>query len=147
MKRSNSMSGPNMNAPFTVSHVRSISGSRASLAPPRPNQPQFQRSSSGTNLAEMGTSSVKRTSFQNTSSRKSFAPGTTGRSSAESVERRSSAYKSRSSTSGPMGHQSFFQQAPQPAGVPKDLSEIAPTRLKSAKSSWTIWRRITSRWK
>merc|ERR1711977_805445 len=72
MKRSNSMSGPNMNAPFTVSHVRSISGSRASLAPPRPNQPQFQRSSSGTNLAEMGTSSVKRTSFQNTSSRKSF---------------------------------------------------------------------------
>ncbi|PVH83084.1 hypothetical protein DL98DRAFT_455288 [Cadophora sp. DSE1049] len=120
MKRSNSMSGSNMNAPFTVSHVRSISGSRASLAPPRPNQPQFQRSSSGTNLAEMGTSSVKRTSFQNTSSRKSFAPGTTGRSSAESVERRSSAYKSRSSTSGPMGHQSFFQQAPQPAGVPKD---------------------------
>ncbi|KAH7380844.1 HEC/Ndc80p family-domain-containing protein [Cadophora sp. MPI-SDFR-AT-0126] len=118
MKRSNSMSGSNMNAPF--SHVRSISGSRTSLAPPRPNQPQFQRSSSGTNLAEMGTSSVKRTSFQNTSSRKSFAPGTTGRSSAESVERRSSAYKSRSSTSGPMGHQSFFQQAPQPAGVPKD---------------------------
>ncbi|KAK0117746.1 kinetochore-associated Ndc80 complex subunit ndc80 [Cadophora gregata] len=121
MKRSNSMSGPNMNAPFTISHVRSISGSRASLAPPRPSQPQFQRSSSGTNLAEMGTSSVKRTSFQNTSGRKSFAPGTTGRSSAESVERRSSSYhRSRSSTNGAMGHQSFFQQAPQPAGVPKD---------------------------
>ncbi|KAH7323756.1 HEC/Ndc80p family-domain-containing protein [Rhexocercosporidium sp. MPI-PUGE-AT-0058] len=120
MKRSNSMSGPNMNAPFTVSHVRSISGSRASLAPPRPNQPQFQRSSSGTNLAEMGMSSVKRTSFQNNSGRKSFAPGTTGRSSAESAERRSSVYRSRSSTNGPMGHQSFFQQAPQPAGVPKD---------------------------
>ncbi|KAG4430591.1 kinetochore-associated Ndc80 complex subunit ndc80 [Cadophora sp. M221] len=120
MKRSNSMSGSNMNAPFTVSHVRSISGSRASLAPPRPNQPQFQRSSSGTNLAEMGMSSVKRTSFQNNSGRKSFAPGTTGRSSAESAERRSSVYRSRSSTNGPMGHQSFFQQAPQPAGVPKD---------------------------
>ncbi|KAL2063025.1 hypothetical protein VTL71DRAFT_6097 [Oculimacula yallundae] len=120
MKRSNSMSGSNMNAPFTVSHVRSISGSRASLAPSRPNQPQFQRSSSGTNLAEMGMSSVKRTSFQNQSGRKSFAPGTTGRSSAESAERRSSVYRSRSSTNGPMGHQSFFQQAPQPAGVPKD---------------------------
>ncbi|KAH9219487.1 HEC/Ndc80p family-domain-containing protein [Leptodontidium sp. 2 PMI_412] len=120
MKRSNSMSGSNMNAPFTVSHVRSISGSRASLAPPRPNQPQFQRSSSGTNLAEMGMSSVKRTSFQNNSGRKSFAPGTTGRASAESAERRSSVYRSRTSTNGPMGHQSFFQQAPQPAGVPKD---------------------------
>ncbi len=29
-------------------------------------------------------------------------------------------YRSRTSTNGPMGHQSFFQQAPQPAGVPKD---------------------------
>ncbi|CZT04903.1 probable TID3 Outer kinetochore protein-part of Ndc80p complex [Rhynchosporium agropyri] len=120
MKRSNSMSGSNMNAPFTVSHVRSISGSRASLAPPRLNQPQFQRSSSGTNLADMGMSSVKRTSFQNNSGRKSLAPGTTGMSSAESAERRSSVYRSRSSTNGPMGHQSFFQQAPAPAGVPKD---------------------------
>ncbi|PBP20653.1 HEC/Ndc80p family protein, partial [Diplocarpon rosae] len=118
MKRSNSMSGNN--APFTVSHVRSISGSRASLAPPRPSQPQFQRSSSGTNLAEMGMSSVKRTSFQNSSGRKSFAPNTSSKSSQESSERRSSVYRSRASSNGPMGHQSFFQQAPQPAGVPKD---------------------------
>ncbi|CAL3968765.1 unnamed protein product [Diplocarpon coronariae] len=118
MKRSNSMSGNN--APFTVSHVRSISGSRASLAPPRPSQPQFQRSSSGTNLAEMGISSVKRTPFQNSSGRKSFAPTTTNKSSQESSERRSSVYRSRASTNGLMGHQSFFQQAPQPAGVPKD---------------------------
>lgn len=109
-----------MNAPFTVSHVRSISGSRASLAPPRPSQPQFQRSSSGTNLAEMGMSSVKRTSFQNASGRKSFAPATTGRTSADSSERRSSVYRSRNSTSGPNNHQSFFQQAPAAAGVPKD---------------------------
>jgi kinetochore protein NDC80 len=119
MKRSNSISGVN-NAPFTTSHVRSISGSRASLAPPRPNQPLFQRSSSGSNLAEMGMSSVKRTSFQNSAGRKSYAPGQMGRSSAEGSERRSSVYRSRSSTNGPMGHQSFFQQAPQPAGVPRD---------------------------
>ncbi|CZR61139.1 probable TID3 Outer kinetochore protein-part of Ndc80p complex [Phialocephala subalpina] len=124
MKRSNSMSG-NGNAPFTASHVRSISSSRASLAPPRPSQPQFQRSSSGTNLAELGMSSVKRTSFQNNSGRKSYAPTGMGRSSAESVERRSSVYRSRSSNNGPMGHQSFFQQAPQPAGAPTD-----PRRLK-----------------
>lgn len=119
MKRSNSISGVN-NAPFTTNHVRSISGSRASLAPPRPNQPLFQRSSSGSNLAEMGMSSVKRTSFQNSGGRKSYAPGQMGRSSAEGSERRSSVYRSRSSTNGPMGHQSFFQQAPQPAGVPRD---------------------------
>ncbi|KAF8867239.1 hypothetical protein BDZ45DRAFT_638659 [Acephala macrosclerotiorum] len=124
MKRSNSMSG-NGNAPFTASHVRSISNSRASLAPPRPNQPQFQRSSSGTNLAELGMSSVKRTSFQNNSGRKSYAPTGMGRSSAESAERRSSVYRSRSSNNGPMGHQSFFQQVPQPAGAPTD-----PRRLK-----------------
>jgi kinetochore protein NDC80 len=65
-------------------------------------------------------SSVKRTSFQNSSGRKSYAPGGMGRSSAEGLERRSSVYRSRTSTNGPMGHQSFFQQAPQPAGVPKD---------------------------
>jgi kinetochore protein NDC80 len=108
------------NAPYTASHARSISGSRASLAPPRPNQPLFQRSSSGTNLADLGASSVKRSSFQNNSGRKSYAPGATGRSSGEGSERRSSIYRSRSSTNGPIGHQSFFQQAPQPAGVPRD---------------------------
>jgi len=100
-----------------------MSSSRASLAPPRPNQPQFQRSSSGANLADLGMSSVKRTSFQNSSARKSYAPGATaaiGRSSADSAERRSSVYRSRASTNGPAIHQSFFQQAPQPAGVPED---------------------------
>jgi kinetochore protein NDC80 len=65
-------------------------------------------------------SSVKRTSFQNSGGRKSYAPGQMGRSSAEGSERRSSVYRSRTSTNGPMGHQSFFQQAPQPAGVPHD---------------------------
>ncbi|RDL42003.1 putative TID3 Outer kinetochore protein-part of Ndc80p complex [Venustampulla echinocandica] len=120
MKRSNSMSGSNHNAPFTVGHVRSISSSRASLAPPRPNQPQFQRSSSGTNLADLGLSSVKRASFQHSSGRKSYAPGNMGRTSGESSERRSSVFRSRASSSGPMAHQSLFQQAPQPAGVPRD---------------------------
>ncbi|KAE8453758.1 kinetochore-associated Ndc80 complex subunit ndc80 [Mollisiaceae sp. DMI_Dod_QoI] len=118
----------NSNIPQPASAMKrsnSMSGSRASLAPPRPNQPQFQRSSSGTNLAELGMSSVKRTSFQNNSGRKSYAPSGMGRSSAESAERRSSVYRSRSSTNGPMGHQSFFQQAPQPAGAPTD-----PRRLK-----------------
>ncbi|KAG9239439.1 HEC/Ndc80p family-domain-containing protein [Amylocarpus encephaloides] len=119
MKRSNSLSG-NHNAPFTASHVRSISGSRASLAPPRPNQPQFQRSSSGNNLADLGLSSVKRSSFQNSAGRKSFAPSTGMGQSVDITERRSSIYRARASSSGPMAHQSFFQQAPQPAGVPKD---------------------------
>ncbi|ESZ91066.1 HEC/Ndc80p family protein [Sclerotinia borealis F-4128] len=117
MKRSNSIGGYN-NAPFTTSHGRS--GARQSLAPSRPNQPLFSRSSSGTNLADIGTSSVKRTSFQNSSSRKSYAPPQMGRASAEGAERRSSVYRSRNSTGGPMGHQSFFQTGPQPAGVPKD---------------------------
>ncbi|KAH8663051.1 HEC/Ndc80p family-domain-containing protein [Tricladium varicosporioides] len=120
MKRSNSMSGANHNAPFTASHVRSISGSRASLAPPRPNQPHFQRSSSGTNMADLGLSSVKRTSFQGGSGRKSYAPPAMGQPSTESSERRSSVYRSRSSSSGPTAHQSFFQQGPQPAGAPQD---------------------------
>lgn len=117
MKRSNSIGGYN-NAPFTASHVRT--GARQSLAPSRPNQPLFSRSSSGTNLPDIGTSSVKRTSFQNNSGRKSYAPPQMGRASAEGTERRSSVYRSRTSTNGPMGHQSFFQTGPQPAGVPKD---------------------------
>lgn len=40
-------------------------------------------------------------------------------SASQSLQRRSSIY-SRPSTSGPMGHQSFFVQAPVPAGVPRD---------------------------
>ncbi|OBT52340.1 hypothetical protein VE04_06046 [Pseudogymnoascus sp. 24MN13] len=124
MKRSNSISGPGA---FTGNQSRSISGSRASLAPSRPNQPQFQRSSSGTNLADMGLSSVKRTSFQNASGggRKSFAPGgiaaTRWRPAQVANERRSSIYRPRASSSGPGGaHQSFFQQRRAAAGVPRD---------------------------
>ena len=55
----------------------------------------------------------------NSGGRKSFAPQVGGgRPSQE--ERRSSIYKARSSSSGPNLHQSFFQSAPPPAGVPRD---------------------------
>jgi kinetochore protein NDC80 len=119
MKRSNSATG--------AGHMRSMSGSRASLAMSRPSQPLFQRSSSGTNLADLGASSAKRTSFQqnnNTALLKTYTPGATmsGRASTDS-DRRSSVYRARASTQMPLsgGHyQSFFQQIPQPAGVPRD---------------------------
>ncbi|TDZ32828.1 putative kinetochore protein NDC80 [Colletotrichum trifolii] len=113
MKRSNSNAG----APFSNSHGRSMSGSRHSLALSRPSQPMFQRSSSGTNLADLGLSSVKRTS---TMREKSFAPTPVPGRSSTDADRRSSVYRARPSTNGPMSHQSFFQQAPQPAGVPRD---------------------------
>ncbi|OHF00306.1 HEC/Ndc80p family protein [Colletotrichum orchidophilum] len=114
MKRS--ASGVGAGAPYSNSHGRSMSGSRQSLALSRPSQPMFQRSSSGTNLADIGLSSVKRTSSMRD---KSFAPTPApGRSSQD--DRRSSVYRARTSTAGPMSHQSFFQQAPQPAGVPRD---------------------------
>ncbi|KAK9420029.1 putative Kinetochore protein NDC80 [Seiridium unicorne] len=115
MKRSNSTSG------FGGSHVRSVSGSRQSLMGGRPAQPIFSRSSSGGNLAEMGMSSVKRASLApNSATVKTYAPaGLPGRSS-EGDQRRSSVYRPRPSSNGPMSHQSFFQQAPQAAGVPKD---------------------------
>lgn len=71
----------------------------------------------------MGMSSIKRMSYQpnSTSTLKSYTPGPrSGRASADG-ERRSSVYRSRTSTHAHMGgHQSFFQQAPQPAGVPRD---------------------------
>lgn len=117
MKRSNSSVG----APYSTSksHVRSMSGSRQSLALSRPSQPRFQRSSSGTNLTELGLSSVKRSSVRDPKSL--YTPGgpQSGRASID-ADRRSSVYRSRPSTNGPMSHQSFFQQAPQPAGVPRD---------------------------
>lgn len=138
MKRSSSQ-GPNQ---FPPNHARSQSGSRMSLAPGRPSQPIFQRSSSGTNLAE-GFQSVQRNSTSNvfgaSSGRKSFAPGASvfqtpaPPSSApnfeQSAQRRSSVFKSRQShgSGGPGIKQSFFQQAPMPAAPPAD-----PRRLRDA---------------
>ncbi|KAL8914941.1 MAG: hypothetical protein Q9171_000568 [Xanthocarpia ochracea] len=131
LKRSNSISGlkENLNAPHTTHHGRSVSSSRMSLAPSRPQQPSFQRSSSGTNLADLGRpSTVQRTSssniFANTASapRMSYAPATvtpykptSALNGSQSMQRRSSVYSRPS-----VGHQSFFVQAPIPAGVPRD---------------------------
>ncbi|ROT34904.1 hypothetical protein SODALDRAFT_329105 [Sodiomyces alkalinus F11] len=95
-----------------------MSGSRHSLALSRPSQPRFQRSSSGTNLTELGLSSVKRTSVRDPKS--AFTPNPQSSRASMDADRRSSVYRSRPSTNGPMSHQSFFQQAPQPAGVPRD---------------------------
>lgn len=82
----------------------------------------FQRSSSGSNLADIGLPSVKRASVaaysttQTPAHRPYHTPGPS-----TDTERRSSVYRPRPSTAGPMGgHQSFFQQAPQAAGVPRD---------------------------
>lgn len=99
-----------------------MSGSRQSLAlGGRPSQPMYSRPSSGANLGEIGMSSVKRSSFQNTpgSGLRSYASGSVPMRNSEN-ERRSSVYRSRPSTAGPGSHQSFFQQAPQAAGVPRD---------------------------
>ena len=103
MKRSTSQS--NLQAPHTTNHVRTTSGSRMSLAPGRPSQPVFQRSSSGGNLAELGFATVQRPSTANflnsTGGRKSYAPVVSTPAHPiqlqESTQRRSSVYSSRPS--------------------------------------------------
>ncbi|KAK3076490.1 hypothetical protein LTS18_012869, partial [Coniosporium uncinatum] len=112
-----------------------------SLAPGRPAQPVFQRSSSGDNLAGLGLASVNRTSgngmFRSQSTRKSYAPISTPAPSAfngldSTAQRRSSVYSQRPSGGvGPLGggHQSFFTTAPVPATLPVD-----PRQLKSAST-------------
>ncbi|KOS22663.1 putative kinetochore protein [Escovopsis weberi] len=95
-----------------------MSGSRQSLAMPRLNQPQFPRPSSSTNLADIGLSSVKRTSFQQLKT--SYAHTPSALRPSNSNDRRSSVYRPRPSSAGPVSHQSFFQTTPQPAGVPRD---------------------------
>lgn len=114
---------------------------RMSLAPGmgmgRPAQPNFHRSSSGNNLADLGPSSAKRQSMAPnmfSSGRKSFAPGmmstpapaVTGLD--QNSQRRSSVWSARPSNGlgGAMGvHQSFFTTAPPAAAIPQD-----PRRLK-----------------
>ncbi|KAI8936829.1 hypothetical protein NX059_006066 [Plenodomus lindquistii] len=145
MKRASSINNMQSSQPqFPPNHARSQSGSRMSLAPGRPSQPLFQRSSSGTNLAE-GFHSAHRNSTSNAfgagSGRKSFAPGASifqtpaPLSSApnfeQSAQRRSSVFKSRTSHGpGQSGvKQSFFQTAPMPAAPPAD-----PRRLKDAST-------------
>ncbi|KAK7403509.1 kinetochore-associated Ndc80 complex subunit ndc80 [Neonectria punicea] len=116
MKRSNSS---NTGGNYPPSHVRSMSGSRQSLAMSRPSQPLFQRSSSGTNLADLGLSSVKRSSFQQPKGAFTPAPNRAPRASTDG-DRRSSVYRPRQSTAPTTSHQSFFQATPQTAGVPRD---------------------------
>ncbi|KAF2473115.1 uncharacterized protein BDR25DRAFT_218781 [Lindgomyces ingoldianus] len=145
MKRSSSISNMQQVAgAFTSNHARSTSGSRMSLAPGRPNQPIFQRSSSGNNLADLGFQSVHRNSTSNMfgassagGGRKSFAPGSifqtpaSAQSLEQSTQRRSSVFKARPSHgSGSTGiKQSFFATAPLPAAPPVD-----PRRLKDAST-------------
>ncbi|KAK0513355.1 hypothetical protein JMJ35_004341 [Cladonia borealis] len=133
LKRSNSISHiKEPQAPLTSHHGRSASSSGKSLAPNRPQQPNFQRSSSGTNLADLGRpSTVQRSLSSNlfanaaSGSRMSYAPGTMTPahhqplSGSQSLQRRSSVF-SRPSSTGPMGHQSFFTQAPAPASARPD---------------------------
>ena len=147
MKRSSSVHQMQQSSQFGNNHARSQSGGRMSLAPGRPSQPLFARSSSGTNLAE-GFPSVQRQSmgaFGGASSgRKSFAPGASlfqtpappaGPDFEQSAQRRSSVFKARTSHAGGQAgaKQSFFQQAPMPATPPAD-----PRRLKDAQTRQTM---------
>ncbi|KZF22494.1 HEC/Ndc80p family protein [Xylona heveae TC161] len=124
LKRASSIGIPQPQ--FTGTVGRSTSGSRMSLAPGRPNQPIFSRSSSGGNLAaDLGMSAVKRSSsqmFQNIGGgRKSYAPPSVTQTPAQQqAQRRSSVYSRPSGAVGPFAHQSFFQSGPVPAGVPRD---------------------------
>ncbi|KAJ5093990.1 hypothetical protein N7456_009851 [Penicillium angulare] len=111
------------NPPFTSQNAR-----RTSLlnSASRPQQPNFARASSGGPLgADAGLSSVRRSMSTNlfhgaSAGRQSFAPGSLPSNPAsQSLQRRSSVF-SRPSTGGPMGHQSFFNQVPAVAGVPRD---------------------------
>ncbi|GAB1211818.1 kinetochore-associated Ndc80 complex subunit ndc80 [Aspergillus terreus] len=92
----------------------------------RPQQPNFQRSSSGGAFgADAGFSTVRRSVSSNifhgaSAGRPSFAPGSLSSNPAsQNLQRRSSVF-SRPSVGGAMGHQSFFTQVPSVAGVPRD---------------------------
>ena len=106
-----------------------------SLAPSRPPQPSFQRSSgSGQNMHDLnnrstiGGSAAHRMSMAG-GGRTSYMPGgMTPRAqptplTAQSMNRRSSVY-SRPSTNTHMPHQSFFNQAPVSAGAPQDKRAV-----------------------
>lgn len=114
-KRTSSI-GAFQNPPLTSQHTRmSLMNSVG-----RPQQPNFQRSSSASAFgAEAGLSSVRRSVSSNvfhSVGRPSYAPASL--SSSQNPQRRSSVFSRPSS--GPMGHQSFFNQIPTAAGVPRD---------------------------
>ncbi|KAL2222773.1 HEC/Ndc80p family-domain-containing protein [Thermoascus aurantiacus ATCC 26904] len=118
-KRTSSV-GAFQNPPYTSQHTRSSSVLNSMG---RPQPPNFHRASSFG--ADAGLSSVRRSVsnnvFQTASvGRQSYAPGSLpAHSAAQNLQRRSSVF-SRPSMGGAMSHQSFFAQAPAPAGVPKD---------------------------
>ncbi|RMD40299.1 hypothetical protein DV735_g4833, partial [Chaetothyriales sp. CBS 134920] len=108
-------------APYTAQHARSTSIQGIQ----RPAQPNFKRSSSGGNLAEMGLSTLRRSVSTNmlASGRHSLAPHQLSGSQtpgSANAQRRSSIY-SRPSVHGPFTHhQSFFTPHAPPAAAPKD---------------------------
>ncbi|GAB7350636.1 hypothetical protein MBLNU459_g1199t1 [Dothideomycetes sp. NU459] len=126
--------------PAPASHMRSTSGSRMSLAPGRPSQPMFQRSSSGNNLPDLAFSTVQRPQsqvnmFMSTGGRKSYAPVSATPAPAphflDSTQRRSSVYSARPSAgAGPMAHQSFFQTAPPQNTIPQDPRRLRDPQVK-----------------
>ncbi|KAJ5584527.1 uncharacterized protein N7459_004327 [Penicillium hispanicum] len=121
MKRTSSIGFAN--PPFTSQHTRSTSLLNSTG---RPQQPNFSRASSGGAYGvEAGLSSVRRSVSSNmfhgvSAGRQSYAPGSISSNPAgQNLQRRSSVF-SRPSMGGPMGHQSFFNQVPTVAGVPRD---------------------------
>ncbi|PLN79880.1 HEC/Ndc80p family-domain-containing protein [Aspergillus taichungensis] len=122
LKRTSSIGLP----PFTSQHTRmSLANSG------RPQQPNFQRSSSGGLGAEAGLSSVRRSVSSNmfhgaSGGRPSYAPGSfSSNPASQGLQRRSSVFSRPSGVGGGgmsigMGHQSFFTQVPNVAGVPRD---------------------------
>jgi kinetochore protein NDC80 len=126
-----------------ASHARSTSGSRMSLAPGFPRQPDFHRASSANNLPEMALSTVKRPSttnmFNSTGGRKSYAPMSTTPAPAlqlgDTSQRRSSVYSGRPSTAfgTPMGvHQSFFATAAPSNQPPQDPRRLRDPATRTA---------------
>lgn len=122
MKRTSSIGA--FNPPFTSQHTRSMSLMNSTG---RPQQPNFQRSSSGGAFgADAGLSSVRRSVSSNmfhgpgagrpSVGRPSFAPGQamSSQAAAQNLQRRSSVFSRPSmGMGGPMGgHQSFFTQVP-----------------------------------
>lgn len=126
------------NAPFTASHVRAISINQSVQ---RPAQPNFHRSSSGGNLADMGMSTARRSASSNlfgsaNTGRQSLAPNQLFGSqtpASQSLQRRSSIF-SRPSGHGPVAHQSFFSAPPAPAGAPKDPRPLRDSSYRARLS-------------
>ncbi|KAK5260286.1 kinetochore-associated Ndc80 complex subunit ndc80, partial [Exophiala xenobiotica] len=127
------------NAPYTASHIRSTSINQSVQ---RPAQPNFHRSSSGGNLADLGMSTARRS----TVSSNVFGSANTGRQSlapnqlfglqtpaSQSLQRRSSIF-SRPSGHGPVAHQSFFSQPPAPGIAPKDPRPLRDSSYRARLS-------------